>query len=103
MLENFKIISNDVNNKDIVFIAIAGENIENLHVIKDFFKNSTYHLVVLNHDRYRDNMLLFSQLVAAEINYIINSRSEIIYSKFHYFSKDEFIDYKYRISTLTED
>jgi len=80
--------------KDIVFIAVTGDINDNINTIKEtLITEGDYHLIVMNDEEFKRNILLFNKFPAIPLNFIINNKGEIIYSNYGYFSDDVFSQY----------
>ncbi|MGC9375574.1 MAG: TlpA family protein disulfide reductase [Bacteroidales bacterium] len=80
--------------KDIVFIAVTGDRNDNINSIQEtLVTKGDYHLVIMNHEEFKKNILLFNKFPAIPLNFIINNKGEIIYSNYGYFSDDVFSQY----------
>jgi len=80
--------------KDIVFIAVTGDINDNINTIKEtLITEGDYHLIVMNDEEFKRNILLFNKFPAIPLNFIINNKGQIIYSNYGYFSDDVFSQY----------
>lgn len=103
ILEGFAKISNKYND-DVVFIAITGDINDNINNIKSVLpKELNYHLVIMNHEEYKKLVLLFNKFPATPLNFIVNKKGEIIFSKYHFFSDMEFEKYTDYIDKAVEN
>jgi hypothetical protein len=80
--------------KNIVFVAVTGDKNDKIDTIKKtLVSKGNYHLVIMNHEEFKKNILLFNKFPAIPLNFIINNKGEIIYSNYGFFSDDVFSQY----------